>query len=170
LPRPWRPVRLEQGKRITDIALNISLESLEQLSGGRVYGGVHLQLAGARFPSGEWTDFVAVVLSFLCDGLAKVLAGPDQSVDVRFMEGPFAVRLGPIASSKIVIGLLDNTSSSAVADSTEIHLESLMRTALKATRAVVDECRSRGFSSTDVEQLIASREQLVRAFGAAAPG
>jgi hypothetical protein len=170
LPSPWRPDRLEQGKRITDVELNIALESLEQLSGGRVYGGVHLQLAGARFPSGEWTDFVAVVLSLLCDGLAKVLAAPDEPVDVRFMEGAFAVRLGPIASSKIMVGLLDNTAASAVADSTEIHLESLMRTALKATRAVIDECRSRGFSSTDVEQLVASREQLVRAYGVATPG
>lgn len=148
--------------------MKVSVESLEQLASGRVYGGLHLQLAEAKFPSAEWTDFVAVVLSFWCDGLAKVFAEPDQAVDVRFMEGPFLVRLGPITSSTILVSLIDNGSSSAVLDSTEVLLEPLMRNALTATRTIIDECRSRRFSSTDIEQLAASRDQLARAYGAAA--
>jgi hypothetical protein len=129
---------------------------------------LHLQLADAKFPSNEWTDFVAVVLSFWCDGLAKVFAEPDQAADVRFMEGPFLVRLGPITSSKILVSLIDNGSSSAVLDSTEALLEPLMLNALTVTRTIIDECRSRRFSSTDIEQLAASRDQLARAYGAAA--
>ncbi len=148
--------------------MKVSVESLEQLAGGRVYGGLHLQLADAKFPSAEWTDFVAVVLSFWCDGLARIFAEPDQVAEVRFMEGPFLVRLGPITGTRILVSIIDNGSSSAVLDSTEAPLEPLMRNALTATRTVIDECRSRRLSSTDIEQLAASREQLARAYGAAA--
>jgi len=154
--------------RIPDIELRISLESLEQLARGRVYGGMHLQLDDAKFPSEDWTDFVAVVLSFWCDGLAKTFAEPEQPVEVRFMEGPFVVRLGPITNSKMRVSLIDSGSSSAATDSAEVFLEALMSNALKVTRAVIDECRARAFSSTDIEQLAASRELLARAYGAAA--
>lgn len=125
-------------------------------------------MAEAKFPSAEWTDFVAVVLSFWCDALAKVFAEPDQAAEVRFMEGPFIVRLGPITSSTILVSVIDNGSSSAVLDSTEAVLEPLMRNALTVTRTVIDACRSRRFSSTDIEQLAASRDNLARAYGAAA--
>ena len=151
-----------------DMELKISLESLEQLAQGRIYGGLHLQLGDAKFPSDDWTDFVAVVLSFWCDGLAKTFAEPDQPVDVRFMEGPFVVRLGPITNAKILVSLIDSGSSSTVLDSEDFSLEPLMRNALTVTRAVIDECRARAFSSTDIEQLATSREQLTRAYGAAA--
>ena len=148
--------------------MKVSVESLEQLASGRVYGALHLQLADAKFPSADWTDFVAVVLSFWCDALAKVFAEPDQAAEVRFMEGPFIVRLGPITSSTILVSVIDNGSSSAVLDSTEAVLEPLMRNALTVTRTVIDACRSRRFSSTDIEQLAASRDNLARAYGAAA--
>ena len=111
---------------------------------------------------------MAVVLSFWCDGLARIFADADQAADVRFMEGPFAVRLGPINNARILVGLIDNGSSGGVLESAEVLLEPLMHNVLKATRAVVDECRARGFSSTDIERLAASREQLARAYEAAA--
>ena len=116
-----------KGYRIPDIELKVSLESLEQLAHGRVDGGIHLQLDDAKFPSGDWADFVAVVMSFWCDGLAKTFAEPEQAVEVRFMEGPFVVRLGPITSTKMLVSLIDSGSSSAVIDSAEVFLEALMQ-------------------------------------------
>ena len=160
-------MRRKQGQRITDVELKIPIESLEELASGRIYGSVHLQMADVEFPSAKWSDFVAVVLSFWCDGLAKVLAEPDQTVDVRFMEGPFLVRLGPIVNAKIVVSLIDNGSPGAVGEPTEVSLEPLMRNALQTTRAVIDRCRSWRFSSSDIEQLVVSRDHLVRACGMA---
>jgi len=127
-----------------------------------------VQLAGTPFPSADWTDFVVVVLGWWCESLAMIAEEPTQARDVRFMEGPFLVKLVPIADSRILVSPVDTSAAVAATGTIEVALASLMRTTLKASREILDACGARGWSSRDIEQLSANRDLLARAYGKAA--
>jgi hypothetical protein len=149
-----------------EVELKISIESLERSANGRVFGGLHVQIDGTPFPEADWTDFVVILLGWWCDGLTKLSAAPDQPLEVRFLEGPFLVRIGPIKGSTVQLVPVDTRSgrSRPVPNPAQVAIEPLMQTVLNAAGAIVDECRVRGWISPDIEQLAASRDALARVY------
>lgn len=148
------------------VDLRVSVESLERSANGRVFGGLHLQLENIRFPSADWTDFVVVVLGWWCEGLTKLSAEPGQRLEIRFMDGPFLVRIGPIERSTVHLDLVDVSGAQpkSAPKSAEVAIETLMQAVVKAAGAIVEECRARSWSSPEIEQLAASRDALARVY------
>jgi len=122
-------------------ALNLTDGSFARSGGGLVYAELALHVDELRFPDSRWTDFVVVILTWWCSGLSRLLAGERDPIDVRFMEGPYLVVLGPISQELIHMVLVEAGSKRRICGETDADARTLIRSVLSASDRTPTECR-----------------------------
>lgn len=55
--------------------------------------GIHVQIGAAAFPSADWTDFGVVILAWWTAELQALDAGETDVATLRFMDGPYEMRV-----------------------------------------------------------------------------
>lgn len=74
-----------------------------------VDGTIFVELNGTCFPEDRWFDLPLSVLEMWSDQLCGFFRHPgNQPITLRFMDGPFAVRLSPVSSQAAAVAFLED--------------------------------------------------------------
>lgn len=142
--------------------IHIGTDRFGQSAAGLVYGGLHIQLGERRFPDLGWTDFVVVVLSWWCRALARVLEGEGNPVEVRFMEGPYLVVIGPASGQAFHLELVEAGKSRRILCETDVLIDPLVKSVVASAELTIVECRNRDWWSNDADELVDALAALKR--------
>lgn len=145
-----------------DATIHVGTERLGQTAAGLVYGGLHIQLDERRFPDLGWTDFVVVVLAWWCRALARVLEGEQSPVEVRFMEGPYLVMIGPMSGQTLRLELVEAGKNRRVLCEADVLSDPLVKSVLASAESTIAECRKRDWWSKDADELVDALAVLKR--------
>jgi hypothetical protein len=117
-----------------------------------ITGVCFLRIGDAVFPERDWSDFVVIILGWWLRGLAAATSGLES--DLRFMDGPFAVRVHPLADGVARVQLLeDRVAGEIIQDEAFISLPQAIEACLLASSVVLHECAARGWSHDTIEEL-----------------
>lgn len=124
--------------------------SLTRSGMGSITGHIFLRGPTVGFPEEGWSDFPVVILGWWIEGLTEVVVGKERSFQGMFMDGPYAfvVHREPGASARISWGKRNEETSIGIVD-----IPALLRSAVAAGRLVAEACRSRNWSSPDLDHL-----------------
>jgi hypothetical protein len=140
--------------------LELDLAKARVSKAGLVSAGLHLRLNNLLFPHAEWTDFTVVVLQWWVTAALSLLRGEQQTVEVRFMEGPFLVTIEARSERTWILKLIEAGHRADVKAESTVEALPLIRSILSASDAVLTLCRERQWWSSDAETLVRSLAQL----------
>ena len=123
---------------------------------GLVSAGFRLRLNNLLFPHAEWTDFTVVILDWWVVAALRLLKGEQQTIEVRFMEGPFLVGIEAQSERTWKLKLIDAGHRADVKVEAIVEALPLIRSILSAADAVLTLCRERRWWSSDAEALVSS--------------
>jgi len=129
-------------------------DSLERSAYGGVMGKLWIEIDGMSFPDEGWFDFVLVILAWWLEALST-LPNEDKVV-LSFMDGPYFIRAFVEGQNELSLELLrgrgDGREESQASHT--VDMRSFVETVNQAARAVVLECRRRGWVSRDLDSLL----------------
>jgi hypothetical protein len=133
---------------MVDVVADVS--SLSRTPRGSITGQIFLRGPTGDFPEERWSDFPVVILGWWIAGLTRVLAGQERSFQGMFMDGPYAfvVHRGVGDSARMAWGRTGEETSIGIVD-----VRALLQSAVAEGRLVLEACRARSWSSTDLETL-----------------
>jgi hypothetical protein len=140
--------------------LVVESDPLGRSAAGLVFGKVYLLVNGTAFPDPDWTDFALVVLGWWCRAACQLLDGEAGRVQVRFMEGPFAVELQVGPSGIWHVALVESTRTKRLHGSADIDAAGLVRSVVDGAQRVLMECRRRNWWSADADELESCATEL----------
>lgn len=138
---------------MTQATIVLAKDGLDRSAAGLVCGGLYVQAGEFQFPDLRWTDFVVVVLGWWCRALSRVLTGDRTPVEVRFMEGPYLVEIGPKSAQSIHLKLIEAGLSRRVHLEADAPMHILADSVLAAAARALAECEARGWWSDDEDEL-----------------
>jgi hypothetical protein len=127
---------------------------------GIVHGPICLRVDGFSFPDLQWTDFVVVILTWWCRALFRILEGDRGPVEVRFMEGPFLVELGPQGKDTLRLTLVEAGLKRRIVRNADVKTAPLIRSIISASDRTLIQCKKHQWWSNDEDCLAAAREDL----------
>ncbi len=133
--------------------LELDTTSVERSGAGLVIAGIRLHVDGVSFPSHIWTDFAVVVLLWWADAAMSALNGDLGTHEIRFLEGPFLVRLTPRTGGAWHLALVDNFLVPQIRFEGTVRPAPLLRSLVAASDVILALCRDRGWESRDSARL-----------------
>lgn len=148
------------GVLMNEAVLEQDLAKARVTKAGLVSAGLRLSLDSLLFPHTEWTDFNVVVLQWWVAAAIRLLGGEKQTVEVRFMEGPFLVTIEDRGERTWNLKLVEAGLRTDVKAEATVEALPLIRSILSASDAVLALCRERRWWSSDADTLVRSLAQL----------
>lgn len=131
--------------------IHVEPNTFERSKSGSVSGRIFLRLDDECFPERDWSDFPVVLLGWWIAGLLTLMDKRNSSVECLFMDGPFAFRLSRLTSDllEVTVGRRDGESRKMGT----IVMVDLAISLQIAAEQTLESCRSRGWTSRDIETL-----------------
>ena len=139
---------------MTHATIELGDRKFGRSSAGLMYCEIALVVDGQSFPDAHWTDFVVVVLGWWCDALSGIASGGRDPFEVRFMEGPYLVRVCTSSPGFLRIELVEAGLERRTRRSAEVEFAPLARSVVSAAEITLNECRSRHWWSEDADTLV----------------
>jgi hypothetical protein len=138
-------------------SLTVDTQSLSRSSLGQIAGVVYADFDGIAFPDGNWSDSIVLVLIAWIDAMRTLASKPAMPTTIHFMDGPFRIELQR-QGEKVHIRALERRQRDVVKVETHAEWDTLHRTVIVASAAVLKACRQTNWQSADVDHL----EQAVK--------
>jgi hypothetical protein len=119
----------------------------------QVYGVIFVKSGDVSFPDAHWTDFIVTILGWWANTLKTFDFKTKETATLRFMDGPFEIRLRPVDGERLEIEFVEAGITSRVVHQTQITLETLRIEIYSAIATVVQKCASFEGKSKDIEKL-----------------
>ena len=126
-------------------------DTLVRSRSGAITGILHLKLGTLSFPDSRWSDFPIVVLGWWLEALRSLRIG--RSVDLRFMDGPFLVRLTQQGRASCKAECYEDKETPRVIVEEPVALRQVLEGVARASSAVAEYSASVGWSGNDLERL-----------------
>ena len=143
-----------------EATISVSNDGFGRSAAGLVYSGLYVQVGEQTFPNARWTDFVVIVLAWWCRALARLLAGETGPIEVRFMEGPYLVEIGPTSDGAVHLRLLEAGLKGRVQYQADVSSDPLIDSVLSASERTLAQCEERGWWSSDADELTDAMKAL----------
>ncbi|MCP5348374.1 MAG: hypothetical protein H7A04_16095 [Pseudomonadales bacterium] len=144
---------------MSEFDVGIDCSTLERSRTGTITGELAVRVEGEWFPERQWNDFPVVVLEWWLAALLDLRAA--DSVDLRFMDGPFLVRLSPQHQSMFRLEGVEDGQIRRVNVATEVSIRQVYDSIIRAAQLVDKACTERGWSSDDVRRLQSTLHKAV---------
>lgn len=135
-------------RRLAAFTVVVAPGDLERTASGAVTGPIWVRAAGTDFPEAGWTDFPVALIG----GWLTELTAPREPTTLRFLEGPYELRLARAAAPDRWT-LTARRTGAPPAVRTELALALAIDRLRHAGTAVAAYCRSRGWTDHDLEHL-----------------
>lgn len=142
------------------LKVHVDPSSFERSDDGLVTGIVFIEVNDVFFPDRVWNDFVAVVLSWWLEALDRVLHSSGQPQICAFMDGPLQFEIQPDVADQWIVKLVDRRRPAAVIEAL-LPRHEVTEAVKGAARVVLDHCKTRGWTSRDIDTLAANYSRLV---------
>lgn len=143
------------------LALVVDANSIQRNRNDNVTGGIHLQIGETHFPSATWQDFPVIIVAWWAQALTALLGGSVDVQDLRFMDGPFFVRVTPLEAGRVQVECWDSQRRDPK-NSTTLEVSDLVLAVLKGAARLEAYCVEHGWDDADVIQLRADLAELRR--------
>ena len=134
-----------------EIEIVAPVRSLEVSGRGWVTGVCFARIAAISFPGEDWSDFPVVILSWWLAQLREYSFTGEATLE--FMDGPFEIRLIRYGSAATLQLVEKRVSSERLIHSCKADVPVVNSAIRGAALAVLEYCRSHGWSSPDVDEL-----------------
>ena len=118
-----------------------------------VTGVVYYDFSGFLFPAERWSDFIAVVVTWWLEALEKMGRGTEQEAVLRFMDGPYFLRLIAISDDIVLVKCVEDRSDAGVVHEEHVSLTDFRAQLQRLARQIAWACKQRGWESTDLDAL-----------------
>ena len=145
---------------MTDAQLIVDPSSIVFRASGPATGDITLLVGGAPFPSAGWNDFVVVILESWISALVRLAQQASQNERVHFMEGPYAIDLGPVRNGLVRLRAIERPHRERAL--VDVGILALMEDAVTAANHVLEACGLAGHKTADVDRLDAALAALSR--------
>ena len=145
---------------MTDARLIVDPSSITFRSSGPATGDITLLVDRVPFPSAGWNDFVIVILQAWISALVRLAQQASQNERVHFMEGPYAIDLGPVRNGLVRLRAIERPHRERAL--VDVGIVPLMEDAMMASNHVLEACRRAGHKTADVDRLDAALAALSR--------
>lgn len=136
---------------MSEFQVVIDTDTLMRSRSGAITGLLSVKLGTLSFPDGDWSDFPIVVLGWWLEALHSLQIG--RSVDLRFMDGPFFVRLTQQGDASCKVECYeDQKTLRLIADGT-VALRQILEGVVRASGAVAGYSARMGWNGDDLDQL-----------------
>ena len=135
---------------------NVSCSSLS----GLVTAGVWLRTGEEYFPGKGWDDFAVVIVAAWVDASLQLLRGDRQSVQIEFMDGPYAIGITRVTPREWSLTLVERRRSGQVERFLTADAGPLVDSLVDVSDRLVRMCQQRGWVSPDSERLAALVDSL----------
>lgn len=129
----------------------LDARSLEMTSRGNITGQIWVVLDGESFPEDGWSDFPVVVLTWWIQALDRLSGNFEKIAELRFMDGPFSIRLGAHPAGDVEADFLSRSHS--VRPSIKVELRALDMSIRSCAHLVLETCGLKDWHTDDVENL-----------------
>ena len=131
------------------VKLRVDPRSLTAAESCCIIGTIYFDFPTLQFPERNWSDFVVVLLGWWLEATRW----PITRAELRFMDGPFVLRIAPVAGDNVVLKGIEDRGHErelchCVASIKELRLE-----IESAAKSILEECRARKWVNEDVERL-----------------
>jgi hypothetical protein len=145
---------------MTEARLVVGPSSISFRRSGPATGDIVLMIDGTPFPMGGWNDFVVVIVEAWISALLQLLRGSSAIERVHFMEGPYAVDMGPLQSGSVRIRTFERTNREHML--VDVPCATLVESAIAAGEDVLKACESAQQRSRDSDRLAVTLDALRR--------
>lgn len=121
--------------------------------GGNITGEIWLEVAGFEFPGRHWSDFPVIILGWWLDALFALWSGRRSRGECLFMDGSYSFEVSKEGDSFVLRCFGDTHSAKEREWGGVIDLPGLLRQTLDAASTITEECRRRGWATSDTEAL-----------------
>lgn len=144
----------------TDFVLRVAANTLACSKLGSISGEVWCQLGDEGFPQVGWSDLAAAVVSWWLESTVCLLDGGKRNAVMRFMDGPFEVRVCAKRRDSWQADLVDEHPPVKIRK-VEFTPDPFLRSLIASSGEVVEQCLKNGWKSNDVDSMILHRERLI---------
>jgi hypothetical protein len=143
---------------VTEARLIVDGSSIAFRPSGPATGDIALLVDGTPFPLAGWNDFVVVIVEAWISALLRLLQGASETERVHFMEGPYAVDIGPLAGDSLRLRAFERPNR----EHTLVVVRSLtlVESAIKAAEEVLKVCSDARDRSRDTDRLVTALDAL----------
>ncbi|KKL25974.1 hypothetical protein LCGC14_2399930 [marine sediment metagenome] len=135
-------------------------DTFQQIGDNQVVGIVYWDAEGHEFPEKCWNDSVVVIVLWWVESLLQLLRGSEETVELRFMEGPFWVRLTRAGQAGILLQFVDGRHGRDVKYEKRESKKAVLRAIIDAAKATVGTCKSMNLLIPEVTVLNRRISQL----------
>jgi|SRR5215216_1843870 hypothetical protein len=129
--------------------VQLDLDSVAATRTGSIVGRIWLEVEGFAFPEVGWHDFPVPILTWWIEVLRELVTQPSDKESLRFMDGPFEVRLED-CGSRMRASFVRSGATLGVA---EVDPAELLTSALQSAEALVSTLERQGVGSSDIGEL-----------------
>ena len=121
--------------------------------GRNITGEIWLEVVGFEFPDSHWNDFPVIVLGWWLDALFELWSEKKSRGECLFMDGPYSFEVSKVKGAFVLRCLGDPHFARECKWEGVIDLAGLLRQTMDAAAVVIEECRRRGWATSDTEAL-----------------
>lgn len=130
--------------------ITVDASKLQQGSRGKITGQLHATIDGEPFPEAQWNDFPVVVLTWWLDAISQLLKEEVRSADLRFMDGPFLLR---VSHQRRGLFRVEAIRGAKILRTTDVIARAFANSIINAGLSVRQACADQGWSSDDLTAL-----------------
>lgn len=119
---------------------------------GPVWGTIFFQFEQGCFPAVGWSDIVVPIITEWLAVISRVAAETSGTPELRFMDGPFLMRVRRIDEASVFLELVDDHPT-RVSTELSTNLNMLLENAITIGEQVQKECQVREWRDRDTESL-----------------
>lgn len=135
------------------VKLQSSVDSLERSKNNAITGIIFFEFGDYQFPDAHWNDFVVVILHWWVSALKDLSLGNSDKTEMRFMDGPFYVKLYKKNKDLISIECFSDGATERLYFLERYPLDELCDAVFDIARITLGACVKKGWESEEILQL-----------------
>jgi hypothetical protein len=136
----------------TVFLLRCELGTLRQSTRGSITGNLEARIGPFVFPGPGWSDFVAIVLGWWLEALHTLESG-QQSVELRFMDGPYLMRIGKESPLLYVLTCVEDRPGRTVVCQCRVDPAQVLSEIVRTASDVLAACAAKNWAAPALRSL-----------------
>jgi len=144
-----------------EFVVKVESESLKRSPKGTIAGIICCQRGEHSFPQRQWYDLPMAVLSWWLQTTVSLVDGTERTVEVRFMDGPYYVRVFARNRERWQAELVEDRAPRPTVQQFEFDPDPYIRSLIACSDALLKRCSREGWTSRDIDSIILHRQRLI---------
>jgi hypothetical protein len=141
------------------VKLCTRVESFELSKADLLTGIIYFDFGDYQFPEIEWNDFIVVILNWWLLTLSEIMSEESIEVELRFMDGPFYVKVSPTTNGLWDIRCMRGEGNLSYRG--EFDAYTFVNSISEIARKIIVICNENRWEPNDIDALKLSYENIM---------